>query len=207
MAFAAYTKLEAVNSMIADMGERPVSTIVDPARLDVVQAVATLDEVTRQEQYPGWWFNTELFELTVNGSGEYIVPAGFAKVDTRSILDGSSGGYPEIRNPTANQANFVVRNGKLYDTITRTDAGFSEKLYLVGVYILDFEDLPETAKRAFTTLASIQYQMRMVGSREQDAALRSKANLVRQELLREDLEQQDYNLQAAPRFSTLMFNR
>ncbi len=205
MALAAYTKLEAVNSMLLDMGERPVSTLVDPDRLDVTIAVTTLDETVRQEQLRGWWFNTELFELTPDGSGIYNVPTGIVRVDRRRAVDG--GLTPEISNPTAPNQNFVVRNGKLYDTITRTDSGFTETLQLVGVYLLEFEDLPETVKRAVTGLASIDYQLRSVGSIEADRALRGKAQFLRMEMTREDAEHQDYNLQASPRFVTLMLNR
>jgi hypothetical protein len=205
MALSAYTKLEAVNSMLLDMGERPVSTIIDPDRLDVTIAVTTLDETLRQEQLRGWWFNTELFELTPNGSGEYIIPTGIVRVDTRRAVDG--GLTPEIANPIGNASNFVVRNGKLYDTVTRTDSGFTATLQLVGVYLLEFEELPETVKRAVTGLASIDYQLRSVGSLEADKALRGKAQFLRMEMTREDQEHQDYNLQASPRFVTLMLNR
>jgi hypothetical protein len=205
MALTAYTKLQAVNSMLLDMGERPVSTIVDPDRLDVTIAVTTLDETLRQEQLRGWWFNTELFEVTPDGSGIYQIPTGIVRVDLRRSVDG--GLSPEIANPIGNASNFVVRDGTLYDTVTRTNAGFTAPLQLVGVYLLEFEDLPETVKRTVTGLASIDYQLRSVGSMEADKALRGKAQFLRMEMTREDQEHQDYNLQASPRFLTLMLNR
>jgi hypothetical protein len=205
MPLAAYTKLEAVNSMLLDMGERPVSQIVAPDRLDVTIAVTTLDETLRQEQLRGWWFNTELLEITPDGSGIYQIPTGIVRVDERRAIDG--GVYPELSNPTSPGTNFVVRDGVLYDTISRTSSGFTKTLKLVGVYLLEFDELPETVKRAVTGLASIDYQLRSVGSLEADKALRGKAAFLRMEITREDAEHQDYNLQASPRFRTLMLNR
>ena len=63
------TKLDAINQMLHDLGERPVNSLAGSTRLDVNRAIASLDSVLRRLLNRGWWFNSESIRLTVDGAG------------------------------------------------------------------------------------------------------------------------------------------
>ena len=60
MALATTTKLEAINSMLTAIGESPVNTITQATTTDVSIALSTLENVSREIQSQGWFFNTDL---------------------------------------------------------------------------------------------------------------------------------------------------
>ena len=51
------TELEAVNSMLATIGEAPVNSITGTLPLDASLAKNTLNEINREVQSAGWHFN------------------------------------------------------------------------------------------------------------------------------------------------------
>ena len=51
------TELEAVNTMLATIGEAPVNSITGTLPLDAALAKTTLDEITREVLASGWHFN------------------------------------------------------------------------------------------------------------------------------------------------------
>ena len=55
---AATTELEAVNTMLAVLGEAPVNSITGTLPLDASLAKTTLSEINREVQSAGWHFNT-----------------------------------------------------------------------------------------------------------------------------------------------------
>ena len=62
MAVAATTELEAVNIMLAAIGEAPVSKLTGTLPVDVKIAQSTLVEINKAVQAEGWSFNTEIPE-------------------------------------------------------------------------------------------------------------------------------------------------
>ena len=59
MAVAATTELEAINIMLAAIGEAPVNTLTGTLPVDVKIAQSTLVEINKAVQAEGWSFNTE----------------------------------------------------------------------------------------------------------------------------------------------------
>lgn len=144
-------KLEAVNVMLAAIGEAPVSTLATTGLLDVSVAETILDNVTREVLMRGWWFNREYdYPLAKNGSNEFVIGATALSVDS-----------------SAKSANWdvVERAGKLYDrynhTFTFTDI---DTLYIDVVWSFDFTELPQVVRWYITVRASRIFQTDTVGS-------------------------------------------
>jgi hypothetical protein len=193
MALACTTKLEAVSSMLLDIGERPISTLASTERLDVVRAITTLDETSRIVQARGWWFNEEEFTITPSVPDGYLtVPSGFIKVD---LVD------------RAAKNRYAVRGTKLYDKIDRTDQNFTESVNVVGVYLLDYEQLPETARRYIYARAAITFQSRSIGSTILQEFTEAQAQEAWVELKREETEYSDTQGVYADRFHKTMYDR
>ena len=58
MAVAATTELEAVNIMLAAIGEAPINSLIGTLPVDARIAQSTLTEVNKSVQSEGWSFNT-----------------------------------------------------------------------------------------------------------------------------------------------------
>lgn len=151
MDFTPTTELEAVNTMLQSIQESPVSSVTNPGSVDAVTAIAILREVSRAVQSKGYSFNTEYnYPLPANGSGEIIIPANCLEVDV------------DPRGPDAS-SDLVRRGQRLYDRYNRTYA-ISRTVRVEMILMLDFEDLPETARHYIALRAARIFQARMVGS-------------------------------------------
>lgn len=182
LAIAPLTKLDAVNLMLADVGERPVNSLTGSQRLDVTRAIDTLETATRDVLEDGWWFNREVVRLTVDGFGRYNVPDN---VVVSEILRGG---------PTDTGANdlpptLVVRDRVLYDTSNGTDVFVgADAVYLECLRLLEFESLPSTARSFVYASASIRNQSRALGSKAVDQDLRAQASSSIARLKQEEID-------------------
>lgn len=144
------TELEAVNIMLAVIGESPINSLNSPAVVDAVTAQAVLSEVSRAVQTTGWHFNTEE-GVTLTPTmfvGEVQLPANCLRVST----SGAS------RN-----RDVVHRGNRLYDRQNHTYV-FTENLTVDMVILLPFNELPEAARYYITIRAARTFQARTVGS-------------------------------------------
>ena len=175
------TKLEAVNAVLAVIGEQPVNSLTGSITPDVTEAVRTLDETTRHIQLRGWWFNTELgCTFPPDDDSKIPFPPNAAAVE---FYHGSTG-----------QADPIERGNFFYD---RTAQSFTFTQPLKAdrvVWLLDFDDLPETARiyikvsaaRLFATRLTASPQI--VGYSQQDEAM------ARTEFLRDHTRQSRLNM-------------
>ncbi len=58
----ATSKLSAVNTLLAIIGEAPINSLNPPLTGDASLAERTLDEVSREVQGAGWSWNTMLYD-------------------------------------------------------------------------------------------------------------------------------------------------
>ena len=167
------TKLEAVNVMLGNIGESPVTQITSPSTLPVSAqtAISVLDEVSRDVQSEGWHFNTvPKLTLSPDINDEILLADDVLHVDT---LD--------------NTKDIVQRGGKLFDRRENT-YDFTKDIDVTAVYLLDFTELHEQARRYITLKASRVFQGRIVGSQELEQ------QILREELkARQNLEEADGN--------------
>jgi len=152
MAITTTTALQAVNTMLQTIGESAVTDLADPA-YEVAAAVTVLDEVVRDVCLDSYVFNTEEDRvLTANGSGKYVAT--------------SPEPYVQIRNQGSGE-DYVIRSGFVYSMKDKTDTfTVGDTITITGVYLLEFLELPEAAKRYCVIRAARTFADRMVGSKD-----------------------------------------
>jgi hypothetical protein len=205
---ARMTELEAINGMLAAIGESPVlqAEIESPTQADVTMAIDILTDTHREVLSMGWKFNTEFgFEIApddthpwTGSDGDtatlniFLVPAtlmAFELARTSEQIGLDTEAIPP-RDYSASEGTLVF-----YDRAKNRD-GFDSSdfdyLYIDAVFSRDFEDTPETFRRYVAIKAARRFQSRVLGSPQLDAqtgqdevlALR---NLKREQGLTEEL--------------------
>ena len=145
---AGTTKLDAVNTMLSAIGEAPVSSL-SSGLIEAEIAESILNTVDREVQSMGWHFNTEGNKsYAVDTAGQIILSADVLRADATL---------------KAESPNLVQRGLKMYDRKNHTfNIGAATPLDVVVQ--LEFDDVPEVAKR-YTVLRSTRiFQDRVVGS-------------------------------------------
>ena len=143
------SELEAINTIIATIGESPINSLDEHPTHDIVAAINTLKEVSTEVQTEGWNWNTDDdFPLVPNLDKEIIVPPNTVRIHFRESLD------PQ---------DVVLRGQKLYDRANHTYL-FDRTLYVTITFLLPFEELPEAARRYIVLRAGRIFQDRFVGS-------------------------------------------
>jgi hypothetical protein len=181
---AATTELEAINAMLAAIGEAPVTSIAAPRLPDLEIAVNTLRDATRELLTQSWKFNTEYdLELApTDPAFDWTDPDSSTVVLSvfEVPLDMAAWGVSQIEAQMGdtNHIDTVARVPKQY-TMTAPEVhvfydrdynrdGFpaSERtaLWIDVIWYFDFEELPETARRLLTVVASRRYAASLVGS-------------------------------------------
>lgn len=176
MALTETTKISAINTMLSCIGESPVSSLEAAATADVSIALNILDEVCRDLCSRDWaWNNLTKQTLTKNVSGKIAVPAAWVRVD----------------HPTKNVAK---RGGFLYNREDSTDVFTADMEDLTAVVLLDWEDMPESARRYAMIRAGRTLVARVVGS-EKGVAFTERDESQAWMTLREyESEQSDLNI-------------
>lgn len=146
-----YSKLDAVNTMLFAIGESPVDTLDGPRSADVSSALKVLATVSLKVQTEGWSFNTDTeFPLTrtANAPFEIKVPGNCISCD-----------------PTDKSRDIVVRGGRLYDKDNHTSS-FPDDISIPCniTWLLEFDDLPTTARTYIAVRATREFQTGIVGS-------------------------------------------
>lgn len=142
------TKLEAVNIMLSTIGESPVNSL-SSGLVDAEMAETILNSVSRAVQSEGWNFNRE-FNMSVGATldGEIVVPNNTLRADATLA-------------PNSN--DLVQRGSKMYDKRNHTFK-INKDVKLDLVVQLEFETLPEVARRYIAIKSSRIFQDRVVGS-------------------------------------------
>jgi len=199
--------LDAVNVLLAAIGEQPVTDIVSSTSADVQLAVDIIKRVSVAVQAEGWRFNTEF--------GYELVPAGTtAWVGS----DGSTATLNVWKIPASLLSFCLTQNSQqlLLDMMPKRSIGYLEtaltvmvfwdrklnregldssrytKLYIDPVWLLPFADMPTSAQQYIVQRAGRMFAQRVVGSTEvagfsaQEEALALRI-LKRQESIDDDL--------------------
>lgn len=149
------TKLEAVNTIIACVGESPVNSLDSQLSADAAVALNTLNEVLREVQSRGWHFNTERRTLVRDQTDRIPLAANMVRVDT------DSSDQPDL--------DVAVRGPFLYDRGNARSTFAADIKDADVVLLLDFEELPEPARRYCMIRAGRMFADRMVGSEKHNA--------------------------------------
>lgn len=176
----ATTELEAVNVMLSNIGESPVNTLDDNDVVDAGIAKTILKSISREVQSQGLWFNTDVERSFVPTIDKRIqLPVNTLRVDTAGT-DRTSKDY-------------VQRGRFLWDRVNHT-YDIEESVLLNLVLGLDFEELPESARRYITVRAARIFQERMLGTPTISSFNQQDEAMARAMLMSEDLEASDHNM-------------
>ncbi|WP_152438483.1 MULTISPECIES: phage tail protein [unclassified Marinobacter] len=167
------TELDAINQMLAAIGEAPVNSVgtgLSESRLAQLQ----LERTSREVQSVGWYFNTENYKLSPNNKSECQLPRNCLKLDSQNT-------------------HYVQRGGVLYDRLRQTTK-FNSPVWVTVVLGLEWLNLPETAKRYIVIKAGRKFQADFIGSptlNQFHAQDEAEAHFA---LKQEELEAGNYNL-------------
>jgi len=176
----ATTELEAVNIMLAAIGEAPVNTLTGTLPVDVKLAQTTLEEVNKEVQTEGWSFNTEInVELTRDGSNHIALSSNVLIVDP-NIHD-----HPDV--------DAIQIGLKLYDRKEHTYE-FDDDLKCTVVYFRTFNDIPEPAKRYINIKAARIFVDRLVSDEGLRTYTQQDEVRARSILMETDLSNADHNI-------------
>ena len=174
------TELEAVNELLAVIGESPVSTLSNDGFVDAVIAKDVLRRVSREVQSRGWSFNTlDDYPLLPDGSGQINLPANTLGYDQSARYDW--------------QYNTIQRGTRVFDKKSKSfhfNEGITGSLKL----FIGFDELPEPARNYITIRASRQFQRRMMGSDTLEALTQEEETRALIELTTHDGDVNDYTM-------------
>ena len=150
---AGLNELAAVNLILGNIGETPVSSLAGSAGDAYVStALNTLNEVARTVQEEGWEFNTDSnYPLTPDISDYIVIADNMVSVDTMP------GGI-----------NVTVRQGKLYNKTDRTFT-FDDAIDCEVVWEFDFIDTPQYMRQYIAVRAARVFADRQQGDQIADA--------------------------------------
>ena len=176
------TELEAVNTMLVTIGEQPVSSLDNLAGLqDASIARQILSNISRAVQAKGWVFNLDLqVTYSPDQNSEIVLGGNVIRIDTTS----------KVRSSTK---DIVERGGKLYDREKNTSV-FTDDVKVDRVIVLNFDDLPEVARRYIATRSARVFHDRVVGSGELHRFFQEDEAQAWSELLEYEGEVGDYTI-------------
>lgn len=172
------SELDAVNIMLATIGEAPVSSLLSTSNVDLVKAKAILNEVQRSVLKQGWDFNTDIrYPLALDGDSKCPVPSDALSIDAT---------YPS-------QA-YVNRGGFLWDTLNHTAVLTHNPVYCDIVRMLAFDTLPEAARYYIAIRAARVFQRRALGDDSIEAYTQRDEDDARAGLMSEDHDSAERSL-------------
>lgn len=191
----AQAELNAVNEILASIGQAPVSTIeaqtvtyedgsvvetvINP---EVAIAFETLLQVSREVQAEGWSFNKETeYPISPDNDGYINLPGNMLAMDMSDIYDNK-------------QYDTVIRYGKLYDKIQHTDVWEQDTYSVDVVWYLDFVDLPQVFKDYVISRAATRCATRLVGDPQLAQTLLGYEGLRRANCLEYECNEGDYSM-------------
>ena len=146
------TELEAVNTILSTIGEAPLSTLTGSLPVDGTTAKNILNEISREVQSAGWHFNTQYkVDLTRDGNNKIPVGTDVVRVQLNDKYDKSS--YDVVQRGT-----YLFNLAKNLETF---DQDFEENTL---IYLLDFDKLPEQARRYITIRSARVFHDRTLGA-------------------------------------------
>jgi len=174
------TELEAVNMLLAAIGEAAVSSLETATTVEVTQAKNLLSNVNRAAQQKGWHFNTE-WDVTLTRNSENMIPL------SNSILSAHQPGQlMTIRGQSGTMYAYDLDNNTFTWTKNLTSA--------VTITLLDFVDTPATFRQYVTIRAARIFQEEIIGQVSAETVNRQEEAEAYADLLDDDAERSGLNV-------------
>ena len=192
----ATSKLNAVNTLLAIIGEAPVNSLNPPLTGDASLADQVIDEVSREVQGAGWSWNTMLYDsIPLDAStGQSQLPSNTLAVRFNPLS------YPSQR--------FVLRGLRLFDRVKNTYdlrtslgvgmTGNTSDLVAEIVEELPWDSIPETGRRYIMIRAGRIFANRVVTSASIESYTAEDEEKALQTLKRTEDMAQNYNFISGP---------
>lgn len=174
------TELEAVNILLAAIGESAVSSLENATTVEVTQAKNLLSNVNREVQQKGWHFNTE-WDVTLTKKSDGTIPVG------SSILSV----YVENQLTTLRGISGVMH---VYDLDNNTFTWTKSLTNAVTITLLDFQDTPQAVRQYVTTKAARIFQEEIIGQVSAETVNRQEETEAYADLLDDEAERAGYNV-------------
>lgn len=184
-------ELEAINDILAAIGESAVSTLEGDTNADVANARRILNRINRQVQSKGWTFNIE--------EGATLTPDVFSKLITYS---------PDylVMLPVGGTIAYVNRGGYVYDRLNNTDQ-FESPIQVNLIRLKPYSEMPECFRSWIIAKASRQFNMRFFGATELDVILSQEEEEARIDCNTYEIESGNYNMLVGDVFVGGLLNR
>ena len=139
--------------MLSTIGEAPVNSLTGSLPIDASTAINILNEVNREVQSAGWKFNTSWkVSLQRDINNKLVVGTDVLHIEFDHLREAKSSYDP------------VLRGNYLYNLAKESFTWDKDFEYVTVIYLLDFESIPEQARRYITIRASRIYHDRTLGS-------------------------------------------
>lgn len=148
--FNTETELSSVNSILASIGQSPITTLnfENPETSYIYQL---LMEASTDVQNEGWVYNREEhFPIVPNQDDEILIPDNVLRMD---VSEGQ----------VYRTSDVVKRNGKLYNKLNHSYK-FDKVIDMDITWKFEYEDLPSVFKRYVTSKAATRAATQMVGN-------------------------------------------
>ena len=174
------TELEAVNILLAAIGEAAVSSLETATTVEVTQAKNLLSNVNRAAQQKGWHFNTE-WDVVLTRDADDRIPL------SESILSVyQPGQLMTIRGRSGSMFAYDLDNNTFTWTKNLNNA--------VTITLLDFIDTPNTFRQYVTTRAARIFQEEIIGQVSAETVNRQEEAEAYADLLDDDAERAGLNV-------------
>ena len=208
MSIAPLTELQAINQMLAAVGQAPVTSLDNatdiyrknddntytqlnvPTNPDVAMAQLTLNELSREIQSEGWCFNREYeYLMTPDATTKKIAyPQNIMQIDLSNA--------PKNKSKYGNKES-VRRDGFLYDKTAHTFE-WDEAVYCDILWLFEWDNVPRPIQNYIINKASAVYSLRLIGDQGLYQSLLLRAQESMQAALEYDTQQGDYTFFGHP---------
>ena len=193
------TELEAINRMLAGIGQAPVNT-VDQANPDVAICSRTLKQVSQEVQSEGWTFNRVNNYMEQPSKQLLVIRSGATNGDNDYIMQMDLSHDSLFSRDKQAIAKSRGTNVCLYNV---TDSTFYwgtnpvevDKVY----YFADIGVIPPAAQNYIVSKATAAVSFQTVGDPNQYQILRAQEDYTRTQLLEYETSQGDYTFFGHPK--------
>jgi len=198
----ALLELQAVNEILASVGQAPVTTIetqtltfedgtevTEVSNPDVAIVLNTLNQTSREVQAEGWTFNIDYNVKVTPVNGEILIPDNYLQID---VNESDNSLYSTNRD-----IDVVRREGKLYDRVNQTFT-FTEPIYCDIKKLYNWEDLPIPIRDYIVARSATIFSQRTIGDSTQYQMLQQREAYTRAMALEYECNQGDFTYFGSP---------
>ncbi len=191
------TKLEAVNDILASIGEDPVNSL-SSGLPEAEDAERFLDRENRRIQLRGWQCNTLWnYSITPNTSDQFVLPDNTLKVDTvnpRSVRRAASPAPSKYINVGMRRSADDTK-WLLWDVENNSETITDVTTMTVHlVQLLEFANLTPALQIYVWTSAAHRFQKDVMGSAALHQFTLEEVQAAEEAAINEDMENEDYNI-------------